>query len=59
MFVVAAAKPKVASGSDSEDEELGIKSYEQTLREKALRAMGIVELKSGRVVRTGTFFLNH
>ncbi|OWF40385.1 zinc finger CCCH domain-containing protein 11A-like [Mizuhopecten yessoensis] len=36
---------------ENSDEDLGIKSLEQTLRERALRSMGIIELKSGRVVR--------
>ncbi|XP_033751303.1 zinc finger CCCH domain-containing protein 11A-like isoform X2 [Pecten maximus] len=37
---------------ENSDEDLGIKSLEQTLRERALRSMGIIELKSGRIVRT-------
>lgn len=41
-----------SSDEENSDEDLGIKSLEQTLRERALRSMGIIELKSGRIVRT-------
>ena len=40
------------------DNDLTVKSLEQIQREKALRSMGLIELKDGKIMKIGKMFLS-
>lgn len=44
---------KIKDNTDSEDDKIKVKSLEEIQRAKALLSMGLIELKSGKIVKVG------